>query len=54
MFMAYWLGQETHVPLLIVEQQEEATPRLVQREIRQVQAILRSVALPRAPLAQPE
>ena len=54
MFMAYWLGQETQAPLAIVELQVEATPRLVQREIRQEQAIFRSVTLPRAPLAQPE
>ena len=54
MFMAYWLGQETQAPLAIVELQVEATPRLVQREIRQEQAILRSVALPPAPLAQRE
>lgn len=40
--------------LVIVERQVEATTPLVQREIRQVEVIPRSVALPRAALAQPE
>jgi hypothetical protein len=33
--MAWWLVREKRVPVVIVELQEEATRRFVQREIRQ-------------------